>query len=95
MYVYTVQASHQRPAREPCDYPRVDDDTIQLRQPADDPVALRAYLAPIAAAFGDPFDDAEFEAERAVWEIDRTIGAVDVAVDGDRWVGGAAAYTFP
>ena len=94
MYVYTVQASRQRAAREPCDYPRVDDDTIQLRQPADDPVALRAYLAPIAAAFGEPIDDAEFEADLAIWEIDRTIGAVDVAVDSDRWVGGAAAYTF-
>lgn len=93
--MYTpCQASRQRAAREPCDYPRVDDDTIQLRQPADDPVALRAYLAPIATAFGEPVDDAEFEAERAIWEIDRTIGAVDVAVDGDRWVGGAAAYTF-
>ena len=72
----------------------MDDDTIQLRQPADDPVALRAYLAPIGAAFGEPVDDAGFEAERAVWEIDRTIGAVDCAVDGDRWVGGADAHTF-
>ncbi len=70
------------------------DDTIQLRQPADDPVALRAYVAPIEAAFGEPLDGAEFEAERAVWEIDRTIGAVDGAVGSDAWVGGAGAYTF-
>ena len=72
----------------------MDDDTIQLRQPADDPAALRAYVAPIGMAFGEPIDDAEFEAERAVWEIDRTIGAVDGAVDSDKWVAGAAAYTF-
>ena len=66
------------------------DDTIELRQPADDTDALKAYLKPIAIAFGDTYDDAEFEADRPVWEIDRTIGAVE----GDTWVGGGGAYSF-
>ena len=66
------------------------DDTIELRQPADETDALKAYLKPIAIAFGDTYDDAEFEADRPVWEIDRTIGAVE----GDTWVGGGGAYSF-
>ena len=36
----------------------MNDDTIELRQPAGDPVSLRAYVAPIAAAFGETIDDA-------------------------------------
>jgi predicted acetyltransferase len=68
----------------------MDDDTIQLRQPTDDADVLRAYLAPIGAAFGEAFDEADFEAERQIWELDRTIGAVD----GERWVGGGAAYSY-
>src|SRR4051812_44719783 len=66
------------------------DDTIELRQPADETDALKAYLKPIGIAFGDTYDDAEFEADRPVWEIDRTIGAVE----GDTWVGGGGAYSF-
>jgi len=66
------------------------DDTIQLRQPADDLATLKAFATPIATAFGDTIDDAEFEADRPVWELDRTIGAVD----GETWVGGGAAYSF-
>src|SRR3954454_4215169 len=69
---------------------RMQDETIELRQPADDTDALKAYLKPIATAFGDTFDDAEFEADRPVWELDRTIGAVD----GETWVGGGGAYSF-
>ncbi len=66
------------------------DATIELRQPADDADALRAYMAPIATAFGEGLDDAEFDADRPVWEVDRFIGAAD----GERWVGGGAAYSF-
>jgi predicted acetyltransferase len=66
------------------------DDTIELRQPADETDALKAYARPIATAFGEAFDEAEFESDRPVWEIDRTIGAVD----GETWVGGGAAYSF-
>ena len=68
----------------------MQDDTIELRQPADDADALRAYMAPIAAAFGEGIDDAEFDADRQIWEVDRFIGAVD----GARWVGGGAAYSY-
>ncbi len=66
------------------------DDTIELRQPPDDDDSLRAYLAPIATAFGEALEPAEFDSERHIWEIDRTIGAID----GERWVGGAAAYSY-
>ncbi len=68
----------------------MQDDSIELRQPADDDDALRAYLVPIATAFGDVFEPAEFDSERKLWEIDRTIGAVD----GERWVAGGAAYSY-
>ena len=68
----------------------MNDDTIELRQPAGDPVSLRAYAAPIAAAFGETIDDAEFDSELDVFEADRAIGAVD----GEAWVGGGAAYSF-
>ena len=37
----------------------MQDDTIKLRQPEDDTDALKAYLKPIATAFGDTYDDAE------------------------------------
>ena len=68
----------------------MNDDTIELRQPAGDPVSLRAYAAPIAAAFGETIDDGEFDSELNVFEADRAIGAVD----GEAWVGGGAAYSF-
>ncbi|MEO8570380.1 MAG: GNAT family N-acetyltransferase [Chloroflexota bacterium] len=68
----------------------MQDDTIELRQPTDDAESLRSYMAPIAAAFGEGIDDAEFDADRSVWEVDRFIGAVE----GERWVGGGAAYSF-
>ena len=68
----------------------MNDDTIELRQPAGDPVSLRAYVAPIAAAFGETIDDAEFDADLNVFEADRAIGALD----GEAWVGGGAAYSF-
>jgi predicted acetyltransferase len=66
------------------------DDTIELRQPADDPAALRAFVTPAAAAFADALDDAELAADRPNWEVDRFIGAVD----GERWVAASAAYSF-
>ena len=66
------------------------DDTIKLRQPADDLASLRAWVRPIAAAFGEDITDAELEHERFVLEPDRLIGAVD----GEAWVGAGGAYTF-
>src|SRR6266576_1738116 len=65
------------------------DDAIQLRQPDGD--TLRAWIEPAIAAFAEPFsNDAQFEHERGLWELDRLIGAVD----GERWVGTGGAYTF-
>ena len=66
------------------------DDTIELRQPANDPESLRAYMTPIAVAFGESIDDGEFDADVQVFEADRAIGAVD----GEAWVGGGSAYSF-
>jgi predicted acetyltransferase len=67
-----------------------EDTVIELRQPADDRDALRAFLRPIETAFTDEFSDAEFEFGREGWELDRLIGAVD----GDTPVGTAAAISF-
>jgi predicted acetyltransferase len=66
------------------------DDTIEFRQPANDPVSLRAYMTPIAVAFGESIDDGEFDADLQIFEADRAIGAVD----GEAWVGGGGAYSF-
>ncbi len=63
------------------------DDTIELRQPSDDPKVLRAFLEPVAIAFADDYTDEMFELDRQLFENDRLIGAVD----GDTWVAGAAA----
>ena len=62
------------------------DDTIELRQPTDDPADLRAFLEPIAIAFGDDYTDEMFEIDRQLFELDRLVGAVD----GERWVAGAS-----
>ncbi len=61
------------------------DDTIEIRQPTADPETLRAFLHPVAVAFGDDYTDEMFELDRQLFEMDRLIGAVD----GDTWVGGA------
>ncbi len=66
------------------------DETIQLRQPTDDPVSLRAYIRPVSAAFADDYTDQQFETDRKLWEVDRLIGAVD----GETWVGAAAALSM-
>jgi len=63
------------------------DDTIELRQPTADPKVLRAFLEPIAVAFGDDYTDEMFEIDRQLFEMDRLVGAVD----GETWVGGACA----
>jgi predicted acetyltransferase len=63
------------------------DDTIELRQPTADPKVLRAFLEPVAIAFGDDYTDEMFEIDRQLFELDRLVGAVD----GERWVGGACA----
>jgi predicted acetyltransferase len=68
----------------------MDDDTIELRQPANDPESLRAYMTPIALAFGETIDDGEFDADLQVFEADRAIGAVD----GETWIGGGGAFSF-
>ena len=60
-------------------------DTLELRQPTADPETLRAFLHPVAVAFGDDYTDEMFELDRQLFEMDRLIGAVD----GDTWVGGA------
>jgi predicted acetyltransferase len=62
------------------------DDTIELRQPSADPVELRAFLEPIAIAFGDDYTDEMFEIDRELFEMDRLVGAVD----GKTWVAGAS-----
>ena len=62
------------------------DDTIELRQPTDDPKVLRAFLQPIAIAFGDDYTDEMFEIDRQLFELDRLVGAVD----GETWVAGAS-----
>ncbi len=67
-----------------------DDDTIELRQPGSDPESLRAYMLPIAEAFGETIDDSEFDADLQLFEADRAIGAVD----GEAWVGGGSAYSY-
>ena len=64
------------------------DDTIRLRQPAED--ELLAWSKPIAAAFGEIISDEEFEFERVQLEPDRVIGAVA----GDSWIGTGAAYSL-
>ena len=64
------------------------DDTIRLRQPAAD--ELRAWVRPIADAFGEELSDAEFEHELQQSEPDRMIGAVD----GETWVGTGEAVSF-
>lgn len=64
------------------------DEMIRLRQPTDD--ETRAWLAPAFAAFAEVFTDAELEQERALWEPDRLIGALD----GEAWVGTGGAYSF-
>ncbi|HEV7604093.1 MAG TPA: GNAT family N-acetyltransferase [Candidatus Limnocylindrales bacterium] len=64
------------------------DDAIQLRQPTAE--TLRAWVEPVAAAFGETFTDAEFEHDRDLFELDRLIGAVD----GETWVGAGGAYSF-
>ena len=61
------------------------DDTIEIRQPTADPETLRAFLQPVAVAFGDDYTDEMFELDRQLFELDRLIGAVD----GDTWVAGA------
>jgi predicted acetyltransferase len=66
------------------------DDTIELRQPATDTESLRAYVAPIAVAFGEPVDDGEFDADIQLFEPDRAIGAMS----GGAWVGGGSAYSY-
>ncbi len=62
------------------------DDTIEIRQPSADPETLRAFLQPVAIAFGDDYTDEMFELDRQLFEMDRLIGAVD----GGTWVGGAS-----
>jgi predicted acetyltransferase len=64
------------------------DETIRLRQPEAE--SLRAWIEPAIAAFGEEFNDAEFEHERRLWEPDRLIGAVE----GDAWVGTGGAFSF-
>ena len=66
--------------------PSCTDDTIELRQPTDDPTDLRAFLEPIAIAFGDEYTDEMFEMDRQLFELDRLVGAVD----GATWVAGAS-----
>ena len=61
------------------------DDTIELRQPTADPETLRAFLHPVAVAFGDDYTDEMFELDRQLFEMDRLVGALD----GDTWVAGA------
>ncbi len=62
------------------------DDTIEIRQPTADPKILRAFLQPVAIAFGDDYTDEMFELDRQLFEMDRLVGAVD----GDTWVAGAS-----
>jgi predicted acetyltransferase len=64
------------------------DESIELRQPTAE--TLRAWVGPVAAAFGEAVTDTEFEHDREVFELDRLIGAVD----GDTWVGAGGAYSF-
>jgi predicted acetyltransferase len=68
----------------------MNDDTIELRQPANDPETLRAWIRPVSTAFADDYTDAMFEIDRQLWEPDRLIGAKD----GESWVGGAVAYSM-
>jgi predicted acetyltransferase len=63
-------------------------DEITLRTPAPD--EMRAFMQPIADAFGEELGEAEFEAERQLLEPERCVNAFD----GDERVGSAAAYTF-
>ena len=63
------------------------DDTIEIRQPAADPESLKRWIRPITAAFGNEHNDAMFDIDKQLWEMDRLIGAVD----GETWVGGASA----
>ena len=66
------------------------DDTIEIRQPATDTETLRAWIKPVSTAFADDHTDAMFEIDQQLWERDRLIGAVD----GERWVGGACAFSM-
>ena len=66
------------------------DDTIEIRQPAADPESLKRWIRPISAAFGNEHNDAMFDIDQQLWEMDRLIGAVD----GETWVGGASAFSM-
>ncbi len=68
----------------------MQDDTIQLRQPADDVAALRAFIKPAITAFADDNSDAQFESDRQTWEVDRLVGAVD----GETWVGASGIQSL-
>jgi predicted acetyltransferase len=49
------------------------------------------FIAPVGVAFGgELLTQEELDAEEAIWERERSIGALD----GDRWVGGTGAFTF-
>ena len=59
-------------------------------QPATDTDSLRAWIRPVSTAFADDYTDAMFDIDTQLWEKDRLIGAKD----GDRWVGGASAFSM-
>src|SRR5687767_1959839 len=61
---------------------------ITFRSPAPD--EMRAFMKPIADAFGREMSQPEFEAERQLLEPERCVSAFD----GDERVGSSAAYTF-
>ncbi len=63
-------------------------DDITLRRPRPD--EIRAFLGPLADAFGEELSEAEFEHESQLLEPDRLVNAFD----GEERVGSAGAYSL-
>ena len=61
---------------------------ITLRTATED--TFRSIVAPLAIAFGEPWDDNDIEIQQKLVEFDRVIGAFD----GETAVGASGAYSF-
>ncbi len=62
---------------------------VELRVPREDEFV--DFMRPVWRGFGDPEPtDAHVDDTRLLWELDRSIGALD----GTEWVGAAGAFTF-
>ena len=61
---------------------------FEMRTATDETVV--SFMAPLSAAFGEFFSEAELAQERKTWEVDRIFGAFE----GERQVGACGNYSF-